>query len=210
MISQAINEFNMNRKRHVRASLVKTMDESMSAFRPQTRSTGNLPHLSYIMRKPEDLGTEFKVVACPVTGILLYLEIQKGCDAMRQADYSAELGGTAGCVVRLVEQSKCENGDTDEAAPQRELYLGDSWFASVACTVELWRHYKVRFLGPVKTNHGRFPKEFIETTMKIGQPARTSYWKALSVRALISYLLDINTTREKFCASSALTMLGQP
>jgi len=36
---------------------------------------------------------------------------------MRQADYSAEFGGTAGCVVCLVEQSKHENGDTDEAAP---------------------------------------------------------------------------------------------
>ena len=35
----------------------------MSAFRPQTRKTGNLPHLSFIMRKPEDLGTEFKVTA---------------------------------------------------------------------------------------------------------------------------------------------------
>jgi len=57
----------------------------MSAFCPQTRSTGNLPHLSFIMRKPEDLGTEFKVVACLMTGILLHLEIQKGCDAMRQS-----------------------------------------------------------------------------------------------------------------------------
>jgi len=107
---------------------------------------------------------EFKVVACPMTGILLHLEIQKGRDAMRQAAYSVELGGTAGCVVCLVEKSKCENNDPDQG--RQELYLGDSWFASVACTVELWRHYSVQFLGVVKTNHARFPKEFIETTMK--------------------------------------------
>jgi len=114
MINLAIAEYNNNRKRRIRASLVKTMDESMSAFRPQTCSTGNLPHLLYIMRKPEDLGMEFKIVACPMTGILLHLEIQKGHDAMRQAAYSAELGGTAGCVVRLVEKSKRENNDLDQ------------------------------------------------------------------------------------------------
>ena len=78
IISRCIIEFNQNRKRQVSASFMKTMDESMSAFRPQTRATGNLPHLSFILRKPENLGTEFKVVACPVTGIILYLEIQKG------------------------------------------------------------------------------------------------------------------------------------
>jgi len=136
----------------------------MSAFHSQTHSTGNLPHLSFIMCKPEDLGTEFKIVACPMTGILFHLEIQKGCNAMRYANYSAELGGTAGCVVCLVENSKCECGNADQSC--HELYLRDSWFASVACTVELWQHYKVRFLGVVKTNHSRFPKDFIETTMK--------------------------------------------
>jgi len=49
MINLAVDEFNMNRQRCMRASLIKTMDESMSAFRPQTQSTGNLPHLSFIM-----------------------------------------------------------------------------------------------------------------------------------------------------------------
>jgi len=77
-----------------------------------------------------------------MTGILLHLEIQKGRDAMRQAAYSAELGGTAGCVVRLVEESRRENGmEVDEG--RRELYLGDSWFASVTSTVELWKRFKI-------------------------------------------------------------------
>jgi len=91
-----------------------------------------------------------------MTGILLHLEIQKGCDVMRQAAYSSELGGTAGCILHLVKMSKHENGNGNENgdgnADQccQELYLGDSWFASVACTVELWQHYKVQFLGVVK------------------------------------------------------------
>ncbi len=100
MISLVIDEFNFNCNWHVRASFMKTMDKSMSAFHPQTQSTGNLPHLSYIMRKPEDLGTgELKVVACPMTGIMLHLEIQKGREAMRQAAYAAEMGVTAACIV---------------------------------------------------------------------------------------------------------------
>jgi len=113
MISLAIDEFNMNCKWHIKTSFIKTMDESMSAFRLQTRSTGNLPHLSYIMCKLEDLRTEFKVVACVMRGIILHLEIQKGRDAMRLAAYSAELGSTAGCILCLVEQSKHENGEAD-------------------------------------------------------------------------------------------------
>jgi len=133
-------------KKQVNASYMKVMDESMSAFCPQTRATGNLPHLSFILHKPESLGTEFKVVACPITGIILFLEIQKGCEAMRQAHYSMECGVMAGCMLRLVEGSKKQH-ETET----RQLYYGDSWFASVTCVTELWKQYDMRFLGMVKT-----------------------------------------------------------
>ena len=39
----------------------KVLDESMSALVPRTTATGGLPTISYIRRKPEPLGTEFKV-----------------------------------------------------------------------------------------------------------------------------------------------------
>jgi len=65
----------------------------------------------------------------------------------------------------LVENLNHSNSEqVDEG--RRELYFGDSWFASITCTVELWQHFNVRFLGVVKMNHARFPKEFIESTMK--------------------------------------------
>jgi len=105
LISHCIAEFNENQKRQVNASFMKTLDESMSAFCPQSRATGNLPHLSFIMQKPESLGTEFKVAACPITGIMLFLEIQKGHEKMREALYSNQCGVTAACVLRLVEGS---------------------------------------------------------------------------------------------------------
>jgi len=99
IISHCIVEFNQNQKRQVSGSFMKMMDESMSAFHPQTRATGNLPHLSFILHKLENLGTEFKVVACSITGIILYLEIQKGREKMQQANYSNQCGVTAACVI---------------------------------------------------------------------------------------------------------------
>ena len=81
-IIQLINDFNSNRKKTVAASSVKTHDESMSAYRPRTDKTGGLPNISYIARKPEPLGVEFKVAACCKTGILLHLEVQRGKTSM--------------------------------------------------------------------------------------------------------------------------------
>ena len=49
-MSKLIDEFNLNRKANIAASRIKTMDESMSAYRPQKNKTGNLPNISYIQR----------------------------------------------------------------------------------------------------------------------------------------------------------------
>ena len=76
------------------------MDESMSAYRPQTTKTGNLPHLSMVERKPEDLGTELKVTADTATGMCLYLEIQKGKVAMQDVEFTNEFKATTACCVR--------------------------------------------------------------------------------------------------------------
>lgn len=69
-IIQLDEDFNKNRKNTVAASFTKVLDESMSAFRPRTTKTGGLPNISYILRKPEPLGTEFKCVSCAETGIM--------------------------------------------------------------------------------------------------------------------------------------------
>ena len=60
--------FNNKRAQDIAASHCKVHDESMSSFRPRTTKTGGLPFLSFILRKPKPLGTEFKVTACTVTG----------------------------------------------------------------------------------------------------------------------------------------------
>jgi hypothetical protein len=70
MVMLMVDGYNKVRHELVAASVCKVLDESMSAFRPRTTPKGGLPHLSFILRKPEPLGTEFKVIACAVTGKL--------------------------------------------------------------------------------------------------------------------------------------------
>eukprot|EP00957_Ditylum_brightwellii_P006142 464637-Ditylum_brightwellii.AAC.1 len=50
----------------------------MSAYKPRTTKTSGLPHLSYIKQKPEPLGTEFKNVACGLTGMFIGMELKWG------------------------------------------------------------------------------------------------------------------------------------
>jgi hypothetical protein len=68
MVMLMVDGYNANRHAWIAASVRKTLDESMSAFRPRTSKTGGFPNISFILRKPEPLGTEFKTIACTVTG----------------------------------------------------------------------------------------------------------------------------------------------
>jgi hypothetical protein len=70
IIMGMVDGYNKNRHDWVAASIGKVLDESMSAYRPRTSKTGGLPHLSFILRKPEPLGTELKTIACAETGML--------------------------------------------------------------------------------------------------------------------------------------------
>ena len=79
-------------------------DEAMSAYRPRTTATGNIPHLSNIVRKPEPLGTEYKVTSCSATKMCIHLEIQRrrvGMADERLAEYSSSLGATVACSKRM-------------------------------------------------------------------------------------------------------------
>ena len=53
---------------NIAASYLEVGGDSMSTIIFWTTVKGNLPHLSYIFRKRESLGKEFKTVACYVQG----------------------------------------------------------------------------------------------------------------------------------------------
>ena len=61
--------------------------------------------------------------------------------------------------------------DAATAAAAKPLVIGDSWFGSVRCAVALAKAGKHAIMQ-VKTTHSRFPKEWIEHTMK-GLPGGT-------------------------------------
>ena len=77
----------------------------MSADSPQTTPTGGLHNVSFILQKPENLGTESKPSVCSKLGVMTYLEIQRGKEGMKCMSYHKDLGGTAGCCKRVSEQN---------------------------------------------------------------------------------------------------------
>ena len=87
-------------------SYLKVGDDSMVAIRFWTTLKGNLPHLSYIFRKPVTLGTEFKIVACYVNRALIFIEIQIGKEVVKNRKYHMELGSTETCTQMMTEDTK--------------------------------------------------------------------------------------------------------
>ena len=60
--------------------------------------------MSYVARKPEPLGAEFKNLVDGLSGEMMWLEVQEGKDRMKKKPYQ-NLGGTAACVMRGVKES---------------------------------------------------------------------------------------------------------
>jgi hypothetical protein len=55
--SDAVEEFNLIRATKVTSSCWISVDETMCAWRPRTTALGGLPNISFVVRKPEPLGT---------------------------------------------------------------------------------------------------------------------------------------------------------
>ena len=53
-------------------------DESMYDYFPYTINTGGQRNISFIESKPELLKNGFKSICCDITGIIMFLEIQRG------------------------------------------------------------------------------------------------------------------------------------
>jgi hypothetical protein len=45
-------------------------------------------------------GTDLKTSACPITGVMRKIEIQKGKDGMKSQQFSQQVGATAGCNLK--------------------------------------------------------------------------------------------------------------
>lgn len=119
---------------------------------------------------------------------MLFQEVQRGKDAMRNKLFSREIGTNGACAIRLIIGSVYSgeaHAERHAASEQERRYLitADSWFGSVKLAENLkllWRdqgEYKLdknrgenpnahEFIGSVKTNSGWFPKKELKKRMK--------------------------------------------
>jgi len=105
-------------------------------------------------------GTEFKTAACPVTGIMRYMEIQRGKEGMKSAQFNDRVGATGGCTLRLL-----LNTIPEEERGIKYGIRGDAWFGSVNTANEIaLRGHEGVF--QVKQYHALFPKDYIEEALK--------------------------------------------
>ena len=72
-----ILQFNNHYSKILRHGRYLCMDELMSPFRPRADKFGGLPQLTFVERKPQPYGNEFKD-RCTADGICDYLELQEG------------------------------------------------------------------------------------------------------------------------------------
>ena len=75
----------------------------MSAIRFCTTPKVDLPHYSYTFRKSEPLGTDIKNMDCSRLGNMLYLDIQKGEEAMKTSEFQQQIVGTVMYMKRLMD-----------------------------------------------------------------------------------------------------------
>ncbi len=88
------------RNREVKSGSCVTPDESMFEWKSKVVLEW-LPHHSFIIRKPEPLGTEGKTMYEGTFGICIHFEIQKGNPRRSRKTFVRLYGATTGCTVRL-------------------------------------------------------------------------------------------------------------
>ncbi len=187
----SVERFNAKRRALLRTVPVRVLDEMMTAWCPRATKEGGPPAISWVPRKPEPPGTEFKTAADPATGVMLALEIQEGkpaTDTMR-ARMGCTLIPSTSCVARLV--------SLIPPAPvsYRRIIVGDAWFSNVATAVEVARQKPIdrnanvtqdsmsvpldtqdmlnaaprwndHFVGVLQNGHARYPKDFMNAALK--------------------------------------------
>ena len=97
----------------------------MRAWRLHKTRFGRLSNISYIIHKPEPLGTEFITVCCPNTGVMTYMEIQRGKEGMKSMRLQREFGVTISFTIH------CTEGSHQDDEALNATVKGEVWFGIV-------------------------------------------------------------------------------
>ncbi|KAL5479854.1 hypothetical protein EMCRGX_G023445 [Ephydatia muelleri] len=118
-------------------------------------------HLSKIIRKPQGIGVEYNNVADAQTGIMLFLEIQEGKEAMAGKRYCDRYPKSVAPTLRMMEFLHGRG----------HVVHGDSAFASVATCTALLEH-STYFSGLLKTAYKEFPRKFYSQEIAFSAQAK--------------------------------------
>jgi hypothetical protein len=103
-----VKGFNAARLRENCPGSSLTPDEMMLEWKGKS-GNGGLPHLSFIKRKPQPLGTELKSVCEGTFGICMFIEIQKGKIRMARKNGLAHMVPQPVVLSVSWMECKCQN-----------------------------------------------------------------------------------------------------
>ena len=136
--------------KNVSSSYLKVGYESMSAIRFLKTAKENLPHLSYIFRKPYPLEKEFNIVVYSFTGDFLFIEVHRWKEGAKHRKYYEELESNEACTKRMTEATK-GIGQKSRKGGTKDYLLFGSWFDSNKAA-ESAMEVGTKLIGTVKTN----------------------------------------------------------
>ncbi len=157
-----VKGYNDARLREVKPGSCVTPDETMLEWKGKS-GFGGLPHQSYIVRKPEPLGTEGKTLCEGTFGICIHFEVQKGKIRMARKRFVNTYGATTACTLRLCAAANLS--EEHEVPPLARCVFADSWFASVKTVLALRDEFGLNFTGPIKTATTNYPIERMRFTL---------------------------------------------
>jgi hypothetical protein len=141
------------------ASWLILIDESMILWLGR-----GMPGLMVVPRKPTPVGTEVHTACCAMSGIMVWLEVYEGKQAMREKKYVELYPASIALTLRM----------TEPWFGTGRVVLADSWFGSAACAIALFK-YGLFSVMNVKTAHNRIHPTPTEMLLKGGraEPPKT-------------------------------------
>ena len=131
-------------------------------------------------------------------GLGLYLEIQRGGKGMSDTEFVSDMKKTAACCCHMAKGTVSSTSDK-HADGYTDTYLGDSWFSSVDTVVALKKCFNANFIGVIKTNHSRYPKKWLEETMKEWPPSSHLVLQA-EYEGVVMFACGYKYNKRKVCS----------
>ena len=112
----------------IKASWLLAPDEGMSPWDAEAGpNPDQIPHSSFVPRKPKDVGGEIKMTMDGVSGVLLFCEVMKGAASHGGLEYADDWSYTQAMNLRLSKQWHVTAANKN---PNR-VYMADSHFSGV-------------------------------------------------------------------------------